>query len=351
MAAALRERTDILGMAGGAANEPLSPYRGIGCALTYSLRTLRRRLTELKAPKLISGPTFARRCLRLAANASACFSLLILGVATAQADCDNPLRMRVPGAVRIGLGAGPDPRTRLNQSDSPWSALGRVNNATFGSFCTGALIAPTSVLTAAHCVVSFRSGCFLQPNSLHFVLAYQHGQHAGHARVSSYVVAPTYTPSSSASGDDWAILTLEAPVAPAARVLRLANPETFVRGSEGISVALAGYQQDRREVLLGDLNCHLVGIEHDAAGHPMIIHTCAGTRGTSGAPLLAQAPNGEWFVVGVASGGRRDRTTTTDRTAFVGVSGGAAVPAGEINPAAGVRPPGRLSAPIKSSPP
>ncbi|MFC7691159.1 trypsin-like serine peptidase [Paeniroseomonas aquatica] len=197
-----------------------------------------RSFVELGAQMQITGTAFARKCLRFAAGVTFFLPSLLLSAATALADCNTPLRVRVPGAVRIGLGPGPDPRARLNSADAPWSALGRVNNAALGSFCTGALIAPTTVLTAAHCVVSSRSGCFMQPNSLHFVLGYQHGQHAGHARVSSYVVAPTYTPSPMASGDDWAVLTLEAPLASAAGVLRLADLRTFSRGSEGIPVAL-----------------------------------------------------------------------------------------------------------------
>jgi protease YdgD len=31
------------------------------------------------------------------------------------------------------------------------------------------------------------------------------------------------------------------------------------------------------------------------------VHDCAGTRGTSGAPLLAQQPDGSWAIAGVAS--------------------------------------------------
>jgi protease YdgD len=58
-------------------------------------------------------------------------------------------------------------------------------------------------------------------------------------------------------------------------------------------VALAGYNQDRAQLLMGDTACHV-----RQAGGAFVAHDCAGTRGTSGGPLLARQADG-WAVVGI----------------------------------------------------
>jgi protease YdgD len=97
-------------------------------------------------------------------------------------------------------------------------------------------------------------------------------------------------------GRDWALLTLDAPLGEgrALRLRRAAPPP-------GTELMLAGYQQDRPEALLADTGCRVVGLRRGAQDLPLIAHGCAGTRGTSGAPLLARAADGAWEVVGVAS--------------------------------------------------
>jgi protease YdgD len=65
-----------------------------------------------------------------------------------------------------------------------------------------------------------------------------------------------------------------------------------------------------------------MGLAHDTAGHNLLRHSCAATRGVSGAPLLARAPDGSWGIAGVAS------------LASLGAGGGYAVPAAAIDPVA-----------------
>ena len=222
--------------------------------------------------------------------------LLVATPAAAGAQPEPPPRI-IPRSVLPGLGDA-DPRRPVEAASDPWRSLGRVQRET-GGRCTGALIGPRTVLTAAHCLVAPRSGALVQPGSLHVLLGYHLGRWAAHGRVASFVVGPGYDPSGRGPASaDWAVLTLERPLpVPPDRILPLLRDPPAPR----TPLMLGGYQQDRPEALLADTGCRALGLRRDSAGRAMLIHDCAGTRGVSGAPLLARGPDGRWGVVGVAS--------------------------------------------------
>jgi protease YdgD len=64
---------------------------------------------------------------------------------------------------------------------------------------------------------------------------------------------------------------------------------------------LAGYNQDRDQLLMADGDCH-VGIVTKQTGGTILLHDCSGTRGSSGGPLLSREGDG-WVVVGINIGG------------------------------------------------
>ncbi len=211
----------------------------------------------------------------------------------------------IPHAERPGLGGGAT-RHVVDATVAPWRSLVRVQTE-LGQRCTGALIAPDRVLTAAHCITAPRRDRLLQPNSVHVLLGYAAGQYVAHRRVVSFHTGAGYRPGERGpAGEDWAILRLNAPLDVAPLPLRRAQP--------GDPVVLGGYQQDRAEMLMADTACQLLAPQQ-VAGAVVLRHTCAGTRGASGAPLLLREADGSWSIVGVAVAAAR------------GDSGGIAVPA------------------------
>lgn len=194
----------------------------------------------------------------------------------------------MPRSELPGLGPA-DPRRPADVRAAPFASLVRVQTE-LGGRCTGTLIAPDEVLTAAHCLMAPRSRQMVQPGSVHVLLAYDRGQHRGHARVASYRAGAAWQGDGSPASADWAVLRLATPLR--GPVLPLAEAAPAPR----TALALAGYQQDRPESLLADTGCRVLGI-----GGGMLVHDCAGTRGASGAPLLMRGEDGRWLVVGVAS--------------------------------------------------
>ncbi len=205
-----------------------------------------------------------------------------------------------PGLLRPGIGPQ-DPRRPVDPDQPPWRALARVQTE-LGGRCTGAMLAPDRALTAAHCLVSPRTGRFVQPRSVHVLLGYDRGGWVGAARVAEFVLDPAYDPARGQATRDWALLVLDRPIAASDRTIRLlaAPPEP------GSPAMLAGFQQDRPETLLADTGCRLLGARRFADGLEALAHGCAGTRGASGAPVLARGPGGGWAVAGVQSAVARD---------------------------------------------
>lgn len=202
-------------------------------------------------------------------------------------------RRHAPGTLLPGVGAN-DPRRMVDINAQPWRALGRVQTEV-GSRCTGVLVGPRTVLTAAHCLFGRGTDTYVQPRSVHFLLGYDRGQWAARARVTAISAAPEYRPDRGPAGADWALLTLDAAIGTPDRVLPLLREPPPPR----TPVMLGGYQQDRPEVLMADTECRMLGVQAHAGGVRTIVHDCAGTRGSSGAPLLARRADGRWAVIGV----------------------------------------------------
>jgi protease YdgD len=200
------------------------------------------------------------------------------------------------GQALPGLGDTAARRPAL-VAEAPWSSLVRVQSEAGGQ-CTGVLVAPGRVLTAAHCLVARRTGRLLQPDRVHVLAGYDRGEFRTQARVASLRVAPGFDATTAGPlGADWAVLHLAAPLP--LPVLPLAGLP-----ARGASAMLGGWQQDRAHALLADTDCPVLALVVDNAGRLLLQHGCAGTRGVSGGPLLVRQGAG-WAVAGVAVGAMR----------------------------------------------
>jgi protease YdgD len=218
---------------------------------------------------------------------------------------------RVPAPLLPGLGAH-DPRERLDPDKVPWRGVGKLQFALLNRqrFCTAALVGPSTVLTAAHCVFNRLTQRYFVPGSLHFLVGYNGAQYAGHAVGIKIETGPGYDPSrpKETIGSDWALISLDARLGPSDRVLPMIDESP----EPGSSIMLGGYQQDHPLVLMADTDCRIIERVTDSAGRMLLRHNCTGTGGDSGAPLLIEK-NGRWYTAGV------------DVAAQLGVASGIAV--------------------------
>jgi protease YdgD len=206
---------------------------------------------------------------------------------------------RFAGAAELpllpGVGAG-DHRIAVDPRQPPWDAIAKVQT-NIGTGCTGALVAPSVVLTAAHCLYNVRTRALLQPVSLHVLLGYERADYRWHRLVARYVVGPGFDGGRHGpQGSDWARLELAEAIPDL--VVPLGTTDEFPVAGE--AVALAGYNQDRAQVLMADVSCHVTGVVTIEPAR-YIAHDCDATRGTSGGPLLVQSAAG-WTVIGINIG-------------------------------------------------
>ena len=199
--------------------------------------------------------------------------------------------------LALPLAASASGLIRLTDRDDlfGWEAVGRVELQQNG-YCTGVLIAPQLVLTAAHCVYD-RQGSLIPAPLIQFRAGLRDGVSIAERRVARIAAAPGYDPHQGMSADnvrnDAALLELDASI-PAA----VAAPFVIHTAQPGDRVSVVSYGKDRDDALSWQRDCGLL-----QRGRGLMIFDCDVTFGSSGAPVFARGER-RARILSLISGGR-----------------------------------------------
>lgn len=175
-----------------------------------------------------------------------------------------------------------------------WEAVGRLNLGTTG-FCTGSLIAPNLVLTAAHCLFDKKTGVAYRARDIQFLAGWRNGRAAAYRGVRRAIAHPDYVYEGPEKMDrvayDLAILELDQPI----RLPSIRPFGTDHTPRQGDAVGVVSYALDRSEAPSLQENCHV--LERQTG---VLILSCNVDFGSSGAPVFAMS-GGEPKIVSVVS--------------------------------------------------
>ena len=210
------------------------------------------------------------------------------------------LRRAIFGVLTALFGAaafaGSTDLTELQTGDDSrgWEAVGRLDIDGRG-FCTGALIAPDLVLTAAHCLYDNTTGARIDHGKIEFLAGWRNGRASAYRWVKRAVTHPEFSYEGELAADrvrnDVALLELHHPINNTSVVPFL----TDRRPRKGQRIGVVSYARDRSEAPSLQEVCDV-----KARQQGVLIMSCDVNFGSSGAPVFS-FESGEPRVVSVVS--------------------------------------------------
>lgn len=206
---------------------------------------------------------------------------------------------------------GNDDRKPVAATGQPWDAVGQVNIGGYRSLgqCTGTLVGPDLVITAAHCVMDDAQAKPYPTHNIHFLAGVRGENHIAHAKAKClrFLKGYAYVPVRNSNGvpltalyQDAAaiVLTTKLAIEPAAVAdLRPRDP--------GESLIHAAYPSDRRYQLLAHIGCRLLRPNRPV---PIWLNDCDTHPASSGGPVFVEE-SGQLRIAAVMVGaGRRNNT-------------------------------------------